>query len=112
MATRDLLVRRVLSELGLRQAGQEPSPEDVAAVQEVIPAAVDELALRRVIYIADPNDFEDAYLQWLAVWIAQFVATDFGKEKDGDAMMAAEMRLRSLGNSTEYVYTPARPLYF
>lgn len=112
MANQDLLVRRVLSELGLQQAGQTPSPQDVANVVEIIPAALEELAERQVIYVADPDDFPNSNLQWLAVWIAQFAATDFGQEKSGDAMMAAEMRLRALSRPDQYVYSPARPDYF
>ena len=112
MANRDQLVRAAYEVL--TGDGQEPSPEDYAKIDGVIPGKLAELASpgRRVVYVADPDNFPDAYLEWLAVLVANtFDLRGFGRPISADEIQLAEMRLRSI-QAAAPLYRPVRVQYF
>lgn len=111
MAGQDFLIKRIAAKLKLRQAGQDVSPEDAAAITEVLPGAFAELARRNVI-LAYQDEVDDELVEWLAVWIAQHAADDFGLDMDGGKMEAAEMALRAMAVPDTWSCRRATPDYF
>ena len=111
MATKADLVRRVLKLLGKDAVGQDPSAEDVEAIEGYILGKIDELRKRNIIDVPDVEDIEPAALQWLAMLTAQDASPDFGASMDKTAFDFAEKMLRAI-QPMNYVYSPARPDYF
>lgn len=90
MATEAQLIARTLGQLRAVGTGQSPNAEDAAVVQAYIPAKLDDLAQRGVIYIPDSESVSDAALTWVAMTIAQDLAEDFGRVFDPQKKKYAE----------------------
>ncbi len=94
--TRQELIARALHKLGAIGAGQSPSAEDAALVDnEIEPVMADWLA-RGIYAWGDPAQVEDDAFVHLADILANSVARDFGKPQDETLRMMAESRLRQL----------------
>lgn len=111
MATQADLVRRALQLLGAFAAGQEPSAEDVEAVEGYVPSKLDELRRRGIIYVPDVEDIDNAAVHWLAMLVAQDAAPEFGVGMDATAISLAEQRLRSIGAGRP-TYARMQGVYF
>lgn len=108
MATQTQLVQRTLELLGMAQAGQTASAEDIALVEAAIPGKLEELRRRAIVYIADPDDFEDEYLEWVAMLLSQTLARSAGETIEPTAIQLAEMRLREMNfQEPDYDNPPA-----
>lgn len=94
MATQAQLVSYVLWRLRARASGQTPMTEDSADVTALVGPKLADLAARKVIYIADPDDIPDAALEWIGRLLEQAVVSAFGGQEDGQAMLYAEAMLR------------------
>jgi len=104
MATKAQLITKVLSSLNVTPAGQPDSAEDVAVVEAAIPGFMADLQLRGVYYISDIDDTPDQAFLWLAMILAQHVASDFGGQIDLAAMELATSRLHEQQN----LYLPSQ----
>lgn len=111
MATKQQLINRVLFLTGAKGAGQTAAAEDVAEVEEVLPGKLDELAKRKIVYVPDADDFDDALLEWLAILLANSVGPAFGSAMDAGAIALAESRLRAM-QTQPTPSNPARVEYF
>lgn len=79
MKTRDQLIVEVLDVLGVTEAGQPASAEDIAKVDEKIDARLAYLAATEVVSVGTAAEFEDAVFQPLAESIAVVCALPFSK---------------------------------
>ena len=96
MKSREELVRRALRELGVPGAGQQPSAEDVRAVEQDIDTVLRSLAVRGVYLHGDTDAIDDEAFVPLAVLLAASVARQFGASRDPAAIAMAEQELRVL----------------
>jgi hypothetical protein len=78
MATRDQLVREVLKELGVYQAGQDLPPEDFRVIDERLDFEIAALYSQNIYSLDTADDVPDDALIPLAVWIAGNSAQLFG----------------------------------
>lgn len=90
MKTRNDLINRAAQRLGVLGAGQSLSAEDAQIIGDQIEPVIEELSARRVVYIPDPDEIEDAYFNGLADCLAAAVAQDFALA--GDALATATAR--------------------
>lgn len=111
MATKADLVRRTLKLLGAFAAGQDPSAEDVEAVEGYIPGKLEELSQREIIDVPNVEEIDPALVQWLAMLVAQDAAPEFGVAMDATAIQVAESRLRAM-NAARPAYTPMQGVYY
>lgn len=111
MATSEDLAIRVLEKLLIVGAGQSPEDEDLEKVQAVIPRVFDTLSEDTIYTVSDADDIASSAFEWLAIVVAFYCATDFGKTPDGSALEYAEQRLRRLV-STQPSYEVLTPEYF
>ncbi len=94
--SREQLVLLALEELGVPGAGQTPSAEDKATVDNKLNSVMDDLALRGIYTWGDPDQTEDAAAIHLAVIMAQASARSFGQMSDESRRLMAESRLSGL----------------
>jgi hypothetical protein len=111
MADQDDLVNRALTILQKVGAGQSASAEDQDLVEGMVTGLLDELQDRGVVYIADVEDFEDRFLHYVAILLANYAASDFGVGIDVNAVDYAEKRLRIM-QQVEATDEPVRNTYF
>ncbi|MET0651200.1 MAG: hypothetical protein ABWY63_01695 [Hyphomicrobiaceae bacterium] len=78
MATRAALVREILKELGVHQAGQDLPPEDYRAVDESLNFRILAMAKARVYSLDTPDIVPDEALSELARYFAGEYAQVFG----------------------------------
>ena len=93
------LVVRVLQEIGVLAAGQNPAAEDVVLVTNSLQPVADELAADEIVYVPDLDDIDDAIFMSLAVCVASRLAGDFGATFDPMRNAEAEARLRRIGRN-------------
>ena len=72
------LITAILEEMGVRDPGQDISPEDQDIIVRRLPGKVAELNTRNVCYIADTNDIEEVLFLPFAKIMAAECATAFG----------------------------------
>lgn len=106
----------ILATLKLLQAdngaGQQPEPEDVQEIDNIIDGKLAELNAREIYYAQDRNSFEDAAVPPLSIVIANEVAPVFGQPRNPESRREAEAILRSFKPST-YVVGSVLPVdYF
>jgi len=109
--TREDLVNRALRKLGVLAAGQAPSAEDYAVVDDEVIPVLSDLSKRGVYPLGDPDEIEDDAFIYLADILANSVAADFGKQQDEAVRMGAERRLRELMAET-LSYQPQQVEFF
>lgn len=98
--TREELIARALRKLGVVGAGQSPSAEDSAAVDEEIEPVMADLAVRGIYAWGDPDEIDDEAFVHLATILGNSVANDFGKPESEEARLMAESRLKLLDVKT------------
>jgi hypothetical protein len=94
--SREALVLLALEELGVPGAGQTPSAEDKATIDNKLNSVMDDLALRNIYTWGDPDETPDAAAIHLAVIMAQASARSFGQMADEGRRLMAEARLTAL----------------
>jgi hypothetical protein len=100
MKYRQDLIVAVLDLLVSSAAGQDPEPEDVTKVDEKIDGAIKELNRGDVIFFTNTQQFEDEYVEPLALYIANIVAPAFGQPRDETRDASAKARLYAMRPST------------
>lgn len=103
--TRAELVARALKFLGKLRAGQAPEAEDAQAVDDEIDPLLESLNIRKIIYVPDPDEIDDAVFQPLARRLAGECAVDFAVDLTAPEMapcipINAESELRALAPQT------------
>lgn len=88
-------------------AGQTPAPEDFTEIDGIINGKLDELNDRLLYWNNDPDEFEDKYIDPLAIILANTAAPTFGQARNPQSQAAAEGILRQMKNST---YVPGSVL--
>jgi len=111
MADKAQLIARTLSILGKAEAGQPLDKHDVDLVNSLIPACVDDLHRKRVVTIEDVESLDNDLFQWVALYLAQFVALDFGLPVSAEAMELAKRNIRE-NEAITYVHSPLAVDYF
>ena len=109
--TRTDLANRALEKLLLVGSGQSPEAEDTARVDGVIDGFAAFISGIEIYTIADLADIDEAAFDWLAVYLAYFCATDFGKPQDDGMRQAAEFNLKLL-TATKPTKEPLAVEYF
>jgi hypothetical protein len=109
--TEEDLIRRTLGLLGKVQAGQPLDAEDVALVRDQIASCVADLHRQRIVTIEDTNSIDDELLQWMAMYLAQYVAPDFGLPIDPNVISLALQMLRKVTHEPTQ-YFPQEVSYF
>lgn len=107
MKYRQDLIVAVLDLLVSSAAGQDPEPEDVTKVDEKIDGAIKELNRGDVIFFTNTQQFEDEYVEPLALYIANIVAPAFGQPQDESRAARAKARIYAMRPST---YVPGSVL--
>lgn len=99
MKSRVDLVTKALDLMGVSQLGQNAEPEDTDIVDAEVDGLLADLALRKIVYVADSNQLEDEWLNPIATILASRCSPTFYIPRDRDAEQAEEMRLRQLTRS-------------
>lgn len=94
--SREALVLLALEELGVPGAGQTPSAEDKATVDNKLNSVMDDLAQRNIYVWGNPDETDDASAVHFAVCLAQACCREFGQPKDEGVRLLAEARLMEL----------------
>lgn len=109
--TSDDLAKRALGYLQLRQAGQEPAPEDIAGIQEYIEPLVEQLGIGGVAYVGDTNQIDGSFFLPLAKRLALEAAPEFGQPaadigttQELEAVLRALTASKSVGNPVKIAY--------
>lgn len=110
--TRADLIVEALDLLGVSQAGQAPSAEDVEAVDRQIDGKFAELARRHVIYVANADEIDDEFFLPLARVVANAAAPKFSQPRDPGVDLDAEATLRALQMALPRPSSPLRADYF
>jgi hypothetical protein len=100
MKTRQDLIAATLQLLNAVGAGQNPEPEDVAVIDGLIDGKLAELSWREIFYANDPSEFDDEFVDPLAIILANAAAPSFGQARNAESQAAAESILRQMRNST------------
>ena len=116
MASRSYLVKLILQNLGVWQAGQDLPAEDYQVVNEALP--FDLLAMNRanVFNSTDPENIPDDAVRNVAFYLSQFYVTTFGLSGEElqnvlTAAEGAEQALRYL-RVMESTGQPVQSQYF
>lgn len=100
MKTRQDLIVATLYLLNAIAAGQNPEAEDVDAIDAIIDGKLDELSIREVAFFPDKDQFEDFYIDPLAIILANTAAPGFGQPRNPDSVAMAEATLQAFKPST------------
>lgn len=112
MATRSELVLGALAVLSVEASGQPASPEDFAKVDSVVNGALADLRVRGIYYVPDPEEIDDAALEWLSTIVAMRPRlASFGAPVDLAAVKFAESQLREMQHQGP-TSAPVRAVYY
>ena len=100
-----------LSKLGMVGLGQSPDAEDTAKALLKFEAFKNSLQAEDIYTIADDDDIDIAAFEWLVLYGAYFLATDFMKPQDDTMRQAAEYHLK-LQTSKKPTYQVAAADHF
>lgn len=109
--TRLQLANRALEKLAIVGSGQSPAAEDTLKADGVINAFAEYISGVGIYTISDFAAIEDAAFEWLALYLAYFVAPDFGLPQNDAIRQSAEFHLRRL-QSVEPTREPLVVEYF
>ena len=87
MATKALLIREILKELGVWETGQDLPPEDYRVVEESLPFRLQAMARAQVYTVDDIEQIPDDAVMEIAKYQAGEFATVFGLQ--GEELQAA-----------------------
>lgn len=99
MKTRSDLIVASLELLNAIAAAQEPSAEDVSAIDKLIDGQLSELNRRKVFSANSKTQFDDDYVDPLAIIMANAAAPSFGQPRNPASKLEAENRLREMRTS-------------
>ena len=108
MATRAALVREILKELGVWQSGQDLPPEDVRAIDEVLPQRLAAMAKAEVYTVDTPELIPDEALTEIARYMAGEYAQTFGL---ADTELASVTQNAGLAEAALRFHRTRRPTY-
>ena len=116
MATKALLIREILKELGVWETGQDLPPEDYRVVEESLPFRLLAMARAQVYTVDDIEQIPDDAVMEIARYMAGEYAVPFGLQADELAAAqqgqeAAEGALRFL-RARGPTYSTMRADYF
>lgn len=94
--TRTHLANRALEKLMVVGTGQDPESDDTTKVDDVFDQFSAYISGIDLYTIADDQDIDLAAFEPLALYLAWFVASDFGKVQDDSIRQLAEFMLKSL----------------
>lgn len=100
MKTRADLITATLELLNAIAAGQDPAPEDVTKIDAQIDGKILELSRRKVIFFTNTQQFEDEFIDPLAVVLADQASPAFGQARDGNRVAVAEATMQAMKPST------------
>lgn len=103
MASRAHLVREILKELGVHQAGQDLPPEDYRVVDERLPFEVAAMNRLDVYHLDDLNQIPDEALVEMAKYIAGQFTTVFGLS--GEELQLVAMNQSNAERALRYMRT-------
>lgn len=112
MKTRNDLITRTLELLNAIAAGQDPSAEDVQTIEGLIDGKLDELNTRTYYTSTSKTEFDDKFVDPLAIIIANTAAPSFGQPRNPDSVASAETTLLSLKPSSYVPMSVLRVDYF
>jgi hypothetical protein len=95
--TRQELVNKALSDLGVLPAGAIASATDYADMDGYVDGLIEKLARRNIVYIDDADEIPIEYFAAVAVFLANEAAPEFGAA--GVDTRQAEIDLRQLTQS-------------
>lgn len=95
--TRADLVDEVADLLNLTGPGETLASEDRTKIERRIDPKIEDLAARRIVYIADADNIDDAYFEPLAALVAEVAGPSFGVPRNLEARLVAEDRFREMG---------------
>jgi hypothetical protein len=95
--TRAQLAARALEKLLVVGSGQSADSEDIEKVDDAIDAVLADLEARNIASVSDLSQIDLAPFEWLAMILADSVATDFGQEQNPQKRAYAESMLRRIG---------------
>lgn len=101
--TRLQLANRALEKLLIVGSGQSPDSEDTQKADGVIDSFAEYISEADVYTISDLSAIDDAPFEWLALYLAYFIAPDFGLPQNDAMRQLAEQRLEMI--------TSTRPTY-
>jgi hypothetical protein len=108
MATRAALVRSILKELGVWQAGQDLAPEDFRAVDEELPYRMAAMAKAEVYTVDDLEHIPDEALSEIARYMAGEYSQVFGLS---DTELQAIQQNAGLADAALRFQRTRRPTY-
>lgn len=111
MKTRSDLIVATLKLLNAIAAGQDPEAEDVEEIDAIIDGKITELNDRHVTMITNNAEFDEAYVDPLAIILANTAAPGFGQPRNPSSQVAAEQTLQALKPST-YVRGSVLPVEY
>lgn len=91
--TRADLIRAALEELLIAQAGQPISAEDNAQASSRVDPMLAQLQASSVVYVANPDEIDDAVFLPLARILANELGPSYGRVRDPGVMLMAEREL-------------------
>lgn len=109
--TRAELISATLKLLNAIAAGQTPEPEDVTEIDGIIDGKLDELSARNVVALASYQEFDDEYIDPLAIIMANTASPAFGQARNAESAAMAEAILHEL-KATSYIGQPLAVDYF
>lgn len=112
MKTRSDLIVRTLELLNAIAAGQDPSAEDVQTIDSLIDGKLMELNKRTFYTSTSKTEFEDEFVDPLAIIIANTAAPSFGQPRNPDSVATAEATLLSLKPSSYVPMSTLQVEYF
>lgn len=92
--TRSDLIDEAADLLNIVGAGETLSAEDREKIDRRIDPKIADLSARRIVYIPDADEIEDAYFDALAALVAEASGPSFGQGRNSDARIASENLLR------------------
>lgn len=98
--TRQDLIAATLKLLNALASGQAPAAEDAEEIDRLIDGKIAELNRADIIFFTDTERFDDAFVDPLAVLLADMAAPSFGQPRNPDSRANAISRLHAMKPST------------
>lgn len=109
--TRDQLLARAGTDLGLVQPGEALSDEDSETLDGLVDPLLSQLAADNIIYIQDPEAIDLELFLPLASLLANYAGPSFGSPINDQAMARDQGALRRI-SSSKPTFQPLRVDYF
>lgn len=93
-STKAELVRVAMEKAGQLATGQNPAADEAQSVSETIDRVLSSLALLRVVYVADPDEIEDGFMEDLGIIVSEAIIKT--RDSDDAAIERSQNRLRKM----------------